>query len=97
MNLRRDTFNQQADRLGVKRMLSREFRIAKVQRTLQWFEDDIPLLNLRHKELSKERQETARNFMAAMIAYTRAELERLERELPKDQNDGGEVPCEPAD
>ena len=43
-------------------MLTNDFRIAKVQRTLRWFEDDIPLLNMRVKELSKERQESARQF-----------------------------------
>ena len=78
-------------------MLSHEFRIAKVQRTLRWFEDDIPFLNLRVKELSKERQESARNFIAAMIAKTRAELERLQREQPNHADDGGQPPCEPAD
>ena len=78
-------------------MLSHEFRIAKVQRTLRWFEDDIPFLNLRVKELSKERQESARNFIAAMIAKTRAELERLQREQPNNRDDGGQPPCEPAD
>lgn len=78
-------------------MLTNEFRIAKVQKMLRWIEDDIPLLNMRVKELSRERQESARNFVAAMIAQTRAELERLEREQPNDQNDSGELHCEPAD
>ena len=78
-------------------MLNHEFRIAKVQRTLRWFEDDVPLLNMRVKELSKERQDSARSFIAAMIARTRAELERLQRELPNNGDDGSEPPCEPAD
>jgi hypothetical protein len=78
-------------------MLSHEFRIAKVQRTLRWFEDDVPFLNMRVKELSKERQDSARNFIAAMIARTRAELERLQREQPDNGDDGSEPPCEPAD
>lgn len=77
-------------------MLTNEFRIAKVQRTLRWFEDDIPLLNMRVKELSKERQESARKFAAAMIAQTRAELERLLQQRPVDDNANG-APCEPAD
>jgi hypothetical protein len=77
-------------------MLTNEFRIAKVQRTLRWFEDDIPLLNMRVKELSKERQESAKKFAAAMIAQTRAELDRLLREQPVDDSVSG-VPCEPAD
>jgi len=78
-------------------MLTNDFRIAKVQRTLRWFEEDIPLLNMRVKELSKERQESARQFAAAVIDQTRAELERLLREQPHDMNDPGEMPCEPAD
>lgn len=78
-------------------MLTKEFRIAKVQKTLRWFEDDIPLLNMRHRELSSERQESARNFVAAMIAQTRAELERLQREQANDRYDASAIPCEPAD
>jgi hypothetical protein len=82
-------------------MLTNEFRIAKVQRTLRWFEEDIPLLNMRVKELSKERQESARKFAAAVIDQTRAELERLLQEQPPelkhDTHDPAEMPCEPAD
>jgi hypothetical protein len=77
-------------------------RIAKVERTLRWFEQDIPLLNMRVKELSKERQESARKFAAAVIDQTRAELERLMRERPIEMhevigNNSTEPPCEPAD
>jgi hypothetical protein len=78
-------------------MLTNDFRIAKVQRTLRWFEEDIPLLNMRVKELSKERQESARKFAAAVIDQTRAELERLLQEQPHDVHDSSEMPCEPAD
>ncbi len=78
-------------------MLTDDFRIAKVQRTLRWFEEDIPFLNMRVKELSKERQESARKFAAAVIDQTRAELERLLREKPHCADDGSETPCEPAD
>jgi hypothetical protein len=78
-------------------MLTNDFRIAKVQRTLRWFEDDIPLLKMRVKELSKERQESAQRFAAAVITQTRAELERLLREQPHDMYDSNEIPCEPAD
>ncbi len=78
-------------------MLTNDFRIAKVQKTLRWFEEDIPLLNMRVKELSKERQESARKFAAAVIDQTRAELERLLREQPHDMHDLSEMPCEPAD
>ena len=78
-------------------MLTNDFRIAKVQRTLRWFEEDIPLLNMRVKELSKDRQESARKFAAAVIDQTRAELERLLQEQPLDMHDPSEMPCEPAD
>ncbi len=80
-------------------MLTNDFRIAKVQRTLRWFEQDIPLLNMRVRELSKERQDSARQFAAAVIDTTRAELERLLREQPPKQDiyDPSAPPCEPAD
>jgi hypothetical protein len=78
-------------------MLTNEFRIAKVQKTLRWFEQDIPLLNMRVKELSKERQDSARKFAAAMIEQTRAELQKLLQQRPNDQNDPSEAHCEPAD
>ena len=77
--------------------MTNDFRIAKVQRTLRWFEEDIPLLNMRVKELSKERQESARRFAAAVIDQTRAELERLLQQQPQDMHDPSEAPCEPAD
>jgi len=77
--------------------VTNEFRIAKVQKTLRWFEDDIPLLNMRVKELSKERQESAKKFAAAMISQTRAELERLLRQQPDDACESDGIPCEPAD
>ena len=79
------------------RIMTNDFRIAKVQRTLRWFEDDIPLLNMRVKELSKEHQESARRFAAAVIDQTRTELERLLRERPHDMHDSVGAPCEPAD
>jgi hypothetical protein len=78
-------------------MSSNTFRIAKVEKTLRWFEEDIPLLNMRVKELSKERQESARKFAAAVINETRAELHRLLQEQPDDSNNPSEMPCEPAD
>lgn len=78
-------------------MLTKDFRIARVQKTLRWFEEDIPLLNMRVKELSKERQESARQFAAAVIDQTRAELERLLREQTRDLEVSSETPSEPAD
>jgi hypothetical protein len=70
-----------------------------MQKSLRWFENDVPLLNMRVKELSKERQESARKLAAAVIDETRAELTRLLQEQPHDTAEGevGEPPCEPAD
>jgi hypothetical protein len=78
-------------------MLTNELRIAKVQRTLRWFEEDVPLLNMRVKDLSKERQDSARKFAAAMIDQTRAELERLLRQQSLETVNSSEAACEPAD
>jgi hypothetical protein len=78
-------------------MLNEDFRIAKMQRSLRWFEQDIPLLDMRFKDLSKERQESARKFAAAIIDQTRAELERLLRERSDGMSSPAERPCEPAD
>jgi hypothetical protein len=78
-------------------MPTTDFRIAKVQKTLRWFEEDIPLLNMRVRELSKERQESAKQFAAALIEETRAELDRLLREQPLEIADPANPPCEPAD
>ena len=77
--------------------MTHDLRIARVQKTLRWFEDDIPLLNLRVKELSTERQESAKKFAAAMIEQTRVELERLLQEQPTISEDPDQAPCEPAD
>ncbi len=78
-------------------MLTNDFRIAKIQSTLRRFEEDIPLLNMRVKELSQERQESARQFAVALIDTTRAELERLMQQRPEDAHHSAELPCEPAD
>jgi len=78
-------------------MLTNDFRIARVQRTLRWFEEDLSLLNLRVKDLSRERQESAKRFAAAIIRETRAELKRLLEEPPVEATHPAEPPCEPAD
>ena len=78
-------------------MLPPTYRIHRVQETLRRFEQDIPLLNMRVKDLSAERQTSARQFAAALISQTRAELERLIDEQPGPLPDTDEVPCEPAD
>jgi len=77
--------------------MTHDLRIARVQKTLRWFEDDIPLLKMRVRELSKERQEAARKFADAVIRQTRAELERLLEETPTEVAAPSEAPCEPAD
>jgi hypothetical protein len=78
-------------------MLPASYRIDRVQKTLRWFEQDIPLLNMRVKDLSAERQRSARQFAAALISQTRAELDRLLEEEPERGFEMDEVPCEPAD
>jgi hypothetical protein len=78
-------------------MLPSTYRVARIQKTLRWFEEDIPLLNLRVKDLSAERQRSARQFAAALVEQTRAELQRLLAEQPEPASQAGEAPCEPAD
>jgi len=82
-------------------MLPNAYRIHRVQKTLRWFEDDVALLNMRVKDLSAERQQSARQFAADLINQTRAELQRLLEEQPEltceSSEVSGEVPCEPAD
>ncbi len=78
-------------------MLPAAYRIDRVQKTLRWFEEDIPLLNMRVKDLSVERQRSARQFAEAMVLLTRAELRRLLDEQPEALVVAGDAPCEPAD
>ena len=73
-----------------------DVKIARVQRTLRWLEEDVPLLATRVKDLSPERQKQAKRFAASMIDQTRAELERLVRERTT-RDEEAECPCEPAD
>jgi hypothetical protein len=78
-------------------MLPTAYRISRVQKTLRWFEQDIPLLNMRVKDLSAERQQSARQFAAALIDQTRAELQRLLKEQPEAELDVEDLPYVPAD
>jgi len=78
-------------------LLNCDLRIARVQQTLRRFEQDIPLLNLRVRELSKERQDSARKFAASIIDQTRAELARLLEQRSHEDIECSEPPCEPAD
>jgi hypothetical protein len=78
-------------------MVPTSYRIRRVQKTLQWFEQDVPLLNMRVKDLSAERQRSAKQFAAALISETRAELERLLQEQPEDSAEADDAPCEASD
>lgn len=75
-------------------MTMHQYRIARVQRTLRWLEEDVPQLAMRFRDLSPERQTVAKRFAASMIDSTRAELQRLIAELPV--QDCSDCP-EPAD
>jgi len=71
-------------------------KIARVQRTLRWLEEDASLLLLRVRDLSPERQKVAKSFAASMIDQTRAELTRLMQERTQESEED-DMPCEPAD
>jgi hypothetical protein len=76
-------------------MTVHEYKIARIQRTLRWLEEDVPQLAVRFRDLSPERKKVAQRFAASMIDSTRAELQRLIAELPV--QDVSDSPCEPAD
>ena len=78
-------------------MVPTSYRITRVREALQHYEADIPLLNMRVKDLSLEGQRSARQFAEALIIQTRAELDRLLEEQPELPSDCTEPPCEPAD
>lgn len=78
-------------------MLPAAHRISRVQETLRRFEKDIPLLKMRVKDLSAERQRSAHQFAEALVRQTREELNRLIAEQPEPGSVTGEAPCEPAD
>jgi len=73
-----------------------DVKIARVQRTLRWLEEDASLLSLRVRDLSPERQKVAKTFAASMIDQTRAELDRLMQERTQESEEEA-APCEPAD
>jgi hypothetical protein len=77
--------------------MTNDVRLHRVQQTLRRFEQDIPLLNLRVKDLSAERQESARQFAASLIAQTKAELAKLLAERSEEHPQSGHAICEPAD
>jgi hypothetical protein len=76
--------------------LAYDVKIARVQRTLRWLEEDASLLSMRVRDLSPERQRVAKSFAASMIDQTRAELDRLKQERTQESEEEA-VPCEPAD
>jgi len=78
-------------------MLPASYRLHRAQKTLRWFEDDIPLLNMRVKDLSAEQQQSARQFAQALVSQTRAEINRLLQEQLEARAAADETPCEPAD
>lgn len=73
-----------------------DVKIARVQRTLRWLEEDASLLSLRVRDLSPERQKVAKSFAASMIDQTRAELDRLMQQRTQESEER-DAPCEPAD
>ena len=73
-----------------------DVKIARVERTLRWLEEDATLLATRVKDLSPERQTQAKRFAADMIDQARAELDRLMQERTIDSEESA-FPCEPAD
>lgn len=77
--------------------MTHQLRIARVEKTLRRFEEDFPLLTMRVKDLSPERQASAKQFASALIDQTRAELQRLQEAQPEDTAGAQEPPCEPAD
>ncbi len=78
-------------------MLPTSYRITRLQETLRRIEADIPLLNMRVKDLSAERQRSARQFAEALVKRTRAELRRLLEEQPDPEAEANDPPCESPD
>jgi hypothetical protein len=72
-------------------MVPNSYRIERVERTLRRFEEDMPMLNMRVKDLSAECQRSAQQFAAALISQTRAELKRLREEMQKAGTEVGEL------
>ena len=78
-------------------MLPATYRANRIQKTLQRFEGDIPLLNLRVKDLSPERQRSARQFAEALIQMVQTQLDGGEvepRRIPSTLVPGAETTCE---
>jgi len=61
-------------------MLPIHARIDRAQRLLRMLEEDAPLLELRVRDLTPERQQSAKAYAARLTAQARAELEKLIQE-----------------
>jgi hypothetical protein len=77
-------------------MLPASYRVERIQQTLRRFEEDIPLLNMRFKDLSAERRNSARRYADELISEARAELQRLLHEQVGSAINSGDLPSEPA-
>jgi hypothetical protein len=78
-------------------MLPASYRVERIQQTLRRFEEDIPLLNMRFKDLSAERRNSARRYADELINETRAELNRLLAGQPAAYAESGEGSSASAD
>ena len=62
-------------------MLPIELRIDRAQRLLRMIEEDAPLLEMRVAPLSREHQESAKSHAQLLAELTRAEIQKLRREM----------------
>lgn len=53
-------------------------RIERAQRLVRMLEQDAPLLAMRVRELTPERQQSAKQYAAELAACAKAELEKLQ-------------------
>jgi len=78
-------------------MLPTTYRVARIQKTLRWFEEDIPLLNMRVRDLSANasarRISLPRPWSSKLAPNFTACLQNNRSQF----SSAGEVPCEPAD
>jgi hypothetical protein len=65
-------------------MISLDEKIERTRRLLRRLEEDQPLLAMRVADLEREHQESAKSFVAEMMAQTRAELEKLKQQQAKE-------------
>jgi hypothetical protein len=77
-------------------MLPVDLKIARLQDTLRRMEEDVPLLAMRVRELSAERQQSATQFAASLMGRARLELEKLLEQRGEQLGNDDEA-CEPAD